>query len=281
MKILRNFAADKVWVVTGGGSGIGLELVRLLLSYGAVVWALDLNKTSLVALEKEACRDGLSLFTRVLDVTDFEAVRETIEIIRTQSKRVDVWINNAGIQKVGSLTDLDPQRFDHVMQVNFTSVVRICRELIKVMESQGEGTILNMASVAGHLPAPFMSAYVASKHALVGFSRALRVELELLKSPVRCVMASPGFVDTAIIEKGAHAGFPNWLSWMLSDPTRCAQEILDGIASGKYEIEPTINGRAMSAAFRLLPDFTVKSSRILLTRKFTDIIFNRYHIPRT
>jgi short-subunit dehydrogenase len=136
-----------------------------------------------------------------------------------------------------------------------------------------------MASVAGHVPAPFMTAYVASKHAVVGFSRSLRAELGLLKSPVRCAMASPGFVDTPIIEKGAHAGFPQWLSWLLSKPENCALEILDDLASGKDEIEPTVNGRAMSAAFKLLPKMTVKSSRILLTRSLSDLFFNRYNIP--
>ena len=108
----------------------------------------------------------------------------------------------------------------------------------------------------------------------------MQAELELLKSPVKCVIASPGFVDTAIIEKGAHSGFPDWLSWLLANPQTCATEILEGVAAGKSEIEPTINGRAMSAAFKLLPRLTIKSSRILLTRGIGDVLFNRYHVPR-
>lgn len=280
MTSLQKYADSRIWVVTGAASGIGRELVKRLLSFQAVVWAVDVDEGQLRSLDDEAKRYGASLFTSVLDVTDFSAVRDFIKEVQSKSRRIDIWINNAGIQKVGALTDQDPVFFDAVMSVNFGSVVSICRELVKVMEAQGEGTILNMASVAGHVPAPFMSAYVASKHAVVGFTRSLRAELELLKSPVRCVMASPGFVDTAIIEKGAHSGFPEWLSWLLSKPDTCALEILEGLVKGKNEIDPTINGKAMTAAFKLLPQLTVKSSRVLLTRSLSDVLFNRYNIPR-
>jgi short-subunit dehydrogenase len=280
MSSLKRFAPERIWVVTGAASGIGRDMVRQLLELGAVVWALDFNESSLRDLEAEASRNGGSLHTAIVDVTDFDAVRRCIELIKLKSRRIDVWINNAGIQKVGSLTELESSSFDLVMRVNFSSVVNITRELIKLMEGQGEGIILNMASVAGHVPAPFMSAYVASKHAIVGFSRAIRAELQLLKSPVQCLIASPGFVDTAIIEKGAHSGFPEWLSWLLANPKTCAREILNGVAAGEAEIEPTLNGRAMTAAFKLLPRLTVKSSRILLTRGIGDIVLNRYQVPR-
>ena len=280
MSSFRKFASGRTWVVTGAASGIGLEMVKMLMASQAVVWALDLDAEKLQELEREAKRTGGSLFTLRLNVADVDAVRDAIARILRESKRIDVWINNAGIQKVGSLVEQDPKLFDAVMRVNFGAVVDICRMLVKIMESQGEGVILNMASVAGHVPAPFMTAYVASKHAVVGFTRALRAELALLKSPVRCVMASPGFVDTAIIEKGAHSGFPQWLSWLLAKPESCAREILEGLADGKDEVEPTLNGRAMSMAFRLVPQLTVKSSRVLLTRSLSDVFFNRYNIPR-
>jgi short-subunit dehydrogenase len=281
MKRLRKFAVDKTWVVTGAAAGIGREFVRHLMDCGAVVWALDVDKEKLEELTVESKRKGRSLFTVEVDVTDMDAVRKVIDKIIDQSRRIDVWINNAGIQKVGAFTEQSSEQFNAVMRVNFNALVDVSRDLIKVMESQGEGVILNMASVAGHVPAPFLTAYVAAKHAVVGFTRALRSELELLKSPVRCMLASPGFVDTAIIERGSFSGFPEWLSWMLDDPSRCAREILVELAAGNHEIVPTRNGRAMSLAFKFLPELTVKSSRLLLTRSITDAILNRYHIPRS
>lgn len=281
MRQFGRFAAGRIWVVTGAASGIGLELVRALLEHRAVVWALDLDESALRELAIEAERSGGSLFTRVVDVTEMGRVREVIADIERTSRRIDVWINNAGIQKVGACATQDAETFDLIMRVNFSSVVDITREMIKRMENQGDGIILNMASVAGHVPAPFMSAYVASKHAVVGFSRSVRAELSLLKSPVRCAIASPGFVDTNIIERGGESGFPEWLSWMLTKPRDCARQILSELARGNDEIEPTINGRAMTTAFKVLPRFTVKSSRVLLTRGFSDLLFNRYQIPHS
>lgn len=281
MTRLRTYASKRVWAVTGAASGIGLEMVRQLLKERAVVWALDIEASGLKSMQDEAERLGWSLFTRKLDVTDMASVLAVMNEIQQTSRRIDVWINNAGVQKVGAFAVQDPKLFDLIMGVNYVSVVNITRELIKRMEQQGEGVILNMASVAGHVPAPFMSAYVASKHAVVGFSRSLRSELALLKSPVRCVVASPGFVDTKIIERGHDSGFPEWLSWMLAKPEDCAKEILAGLVRGHDEIEPTLNGRAMTAAFKLMPGFTVKSSRVLLTRRLTDLVFNRLKLPNS
>ena len=196
------------------------------------------------------------------------------------SKKIHVWINNAGIQKIGSFSEQSPELFDKIMGVNFSAVVHGTRDVLGRMNEQGEGVILNMASVAAHVPAPFMAAYVASKHAVLGFSRSLRAELQLLKSPIRCAVASPGFVNTQIIDRGHDTGFPEWLAWMLANPRDCAVEILNALASGRDEIAPTLNGRAMTAAFRLMPDITVKSSRILLTRGLKDFLLYRYQIPQ-
>ena len=280
MKNLSRFASNRVWVVTGAASGIGLEMTRELLRCRAVVWALDFDGEGLRQLLEESKRNGQDLFVRTVDICDQQAVRVIIDEIVKGSKKIDVWINNAGIQKVGSLTDQSAENFDKVIAVNFTAVVNVTRDVLVRMNDQGGGVILNMASVAAHLPAPFMSAYVASKHAVLGFSRSLRAELQLLKSPVRCAVASPGFVNTKIIDRGHDSGFPEWLSWMLASPRDCAIEILRSLAAGQDEIEPTLNGRAMTTAFRLLPEMTLKSSRVLLTRGIKDLFFNRYHIPQ-
>jgi short-subunit dehydrogenase len=280
MSKFSNFAGHRVWVITGAASGIGLEMVRALIECRAIVWALDMDEAALKTLSTEAAQGGHDVFTRVVDVTDHMRVLEIISEIVKNSRRIDVWINNAGIQKIGPFSTQSPELFNQIMRVNYDSVVNISRAMIQQMDHQGGGVILNMASVAGHVPCPFMTAYVASKHAVIGFSRALRAELFLLKSPVRCAVASPGFVNTGIIERGRESGFPEWLSWLLANPRDCARETLAELADGNDDIEPTLGGRAMTTAFRWVPVMTVKSSRVLLTRGLRDIFLNRYHVPK-
>ena len=280
MSKLSKFSATRVWVVTGAATGIGLEMVRALMECRAVVWALDLDTEGLHKLVIEANQGGHDVYTQVVDVTNHEKIVEVIADILKTSKKIDVWINNAGIQKIGPFVTQDAAVFTNIMRVNFDAVVNITRLMLQQMDHQGDGIILNMASVAGHVPAPFMTSYVASKHAVIGFSRALRAELILMKSPVRCAIASPGFVNTGIIERGRESGFPEWLSWLLADPRDCARETLSELAAGNDEIEPTLGGKAMTAAFRWLPTITVKSSRVLLTRRLRDVFLNRYHIPK-
>ena len=276
----RAFAQDKIWVITGAGAGIGLEMARHVLAARGVVWALDRSADALLALSAEAERSGWDVFTRIVDVTDQAAMCTVIAEVLQVSKRLNVWINNAGIQRVGSFTSMPEDEFDWVMRVNMTSVINLTRVLIKTMENQGGGVILNMASVAGHVPAPYMSAYVASKHAVVGFTRAVQAELELQDSLIRVAYASPGFVETAIVRRGHDEGFPEWLSWMLADAKRCAREILTDLAGGRTEIQPTLNGAMMTAAYKILPKMTVRSSRLLLTRGIKDVVLNRIHPPR-
>jgi short-subunit dehydrogenase len=280
MTKLSRFAANRVWVVTGAASGIGRHMTQELLRCNAIVWALDLDEQGLSQMTLDAERAGHDLFVRLVDVCDRADLQAAIDEIIAQSRHINVWINNAGIQKISPFSDQSSATFDQVMDVNFGAVVDATRAVLKCMNEQGEGVILNMASVAAHVPAPFMAAYVASKHAVLGFSRSLRAELELLKSPVRCAVASPGFVNTKIIDRGREAGFPEWLSWMLANPRDCALEILTSLATGSDEIHPTLNGRAMAVAFRILPRVTVRSSRVLLTRGLKDLILNRYHIPQ-
>lgn len=280
MALAAGFVGDKIWVITGAGSGIGLEMVRIVAKHHGIVWALDRDVAALKALEGEARKNSWDVFTREVDVTDNSVVDAAIGEIRKTSKRIDVWVNNAGIQKVGPFRTMLPEEFNLVLNVNFLAVIAISRRLTEVMEDQGGGVILNMASTAGHVPSPFMTAYVAAKHGVVGFTKALQAELEMLKSPVRAAFASPGFVNTSIIARGKDQGFPEWLSWMLTDAASCAKEIITDLSHGKNEIYPTLSGSMMRAAYAVAPKMTVKGSKVLLTKGIKDLIFNRYQVPR-
>lgn len=267
----------KVAVITGAASGIGKSVVHKLLKKNFIVWATDINASALEQLTEECA--SRELRTQVVDVTnskDLEALASQVEKVHGT---LDVWINNAGISRIQDFTKQSAVDWEQVLNVNLLGVVHGCRAALKVMEGRGKGTIINMASVAGHVAAPFMSAYCASKHAVVGFTRSLQTELELRNVQIKVVMVSPGFVNTPIINRGAEAGFPEWLSGLLSTPDKVANTVVRAITAPKAEILTTLNGHLMLAAFKTFPRMTMRSSKLLLTKSLKDALLNRYNLP--
>jgi len=274
-KPIKKHLVGQCVVVTGGATGIGRALVRRFLDAGADVLAFDRDGGQLERLVEECSRYDLPLQTFKGDVTVADDLDAAIAATKKIGRRIDLWINNAGISIVGAFRETKETDFDRVMDVNLTAVIQATRKVLHVMEEAGHGTIVNMASVAGHLAPPLMTAYSAAKHGVVGFTRSLSAELELRDSPVRVVLVSPGFVDTGIIMKGSKGGFPEWLSWMLSKPEQVADEIFAGIKSGSREIFPTWNGRMMLGMSKALPRLSVRGSRLLLARNWKDFFLNR------
>ncbi len=271
--------AGRVFVVTGAAGGIGRSLVKRLLKDKAVVWALDLSSEALVSLVRDATRDGAELRTITADVSCEEGLRAAVSQIVKKDSRIDVWINNAGLSGLGDFSRTSADRFSKVMEVNFGGVVCGTRVALEHMELKGGGCIVNMGSVAGFVPAPYLSAYSASKHAVVGFTRALREELRLKQSGVRLVLVSPGFVDTGMLNSGEEGlKFPNWLKWAVSPPSAVTEAIVKALRSGEVEVVPTWNGRLMQGMHTLFPTTTRKSASLLLARNFRDWVLNRYTV---
>jgi len=270
-KVGKKFRGAHV-VLTGAAGGIGRALGERLLKAGAEVWAVDLDETALRAWSVEARKRGQKLHPVVGDVTKPETLQEA----RRAASPVELWVNNAGIAGLGEFRRLTPEQFDRVISVNLQAVVSGTRIALEEMDSFGRGRIVNVASVAGHLPAPFMTAYAATKHAVVGFTRALREELRLGGSAVKISLVSPGFVNTAILAKGEALGYPSWLEWALVSPDKVAKEILRAIAQGEEDIFPTWNGRLMLRLYKLFPRTTMGGSKLLLARSFKDWLLNHY-----
>lgn len=274
-----SYFSNKVVVVTGAAGGIGTSLVKHFLDAGATVWGLDLNKEALDALAENYKKYGKQFFSRAVDVTNETELKASREEILKQSKDIHVWVNNAGISGLGDFQSSTQSAFERVIQINLNAVVSGTRLALERMEHVGFGMIVNIASVAGHVAAPYLSAYCASKHAVVGFTRSLREELNIKQSPVKTLLVSPGFVDTKIIEKGKDYGYPEWLGFLLATPDKVAGDILKAIVKDKIEIIPTLNGKMIFGASRFLPNFTANTSRILLSKSLTDLLFLRKNPP--
>ena len=267
--------AGQTIVITGAAAGIGRELTLLYAKAGARLVAVDRDAKALESLGDHAKKYGFDVEPVEVDVTRPMVLAELAERLIKERKQIHVWINNAGIAPLGGFLDISAETFDRVLDVNLKAVVNGTRVALQTMEAQGFGRIINMASIAGHLPAPFMSAYNASKHGVVGFTRSLQAELRLTGSPVSILLVSPGFVNTEIIARGTALGFPEWLSFMLAKPFDVAKAIVGATHSSRLELYPTANGKLMKRLYHWAPKTTVKSARLLMARSWKDFLLNR------
>ena len=246
-------------VITGGESGIGAELVKLYKERTAD------NNTQVLSLD---IKTGF-------DVCNQESIERQIQKIEGDKYRIQLWINSAGVSGLGSFQKLSAAQFDQVLKVNLLAPIAISRALIPHMERNGFGQIVNLASVAGFVSAPMMSAYAASKAGLIGFHRSLALELKMKHSPIHMLLVCPGFVKTEMIQLGQEKGFPQWLSPLLSEAKDVARDIVKAVDHKKTELTPTFNGKLIKGLDKIIPGFAEKSSRALLARSLPDLLMNR------
>ena len=185
-----------VAVVTGAGSGIGRSLATLLDQRG---WRLALCDIDEAGLEKTASDLRGEVLTRRVDVADREAVADFAQAVEGRYGRVDLVVNNAGVDVSQTAADTSYEDFEWLMNINFWGVVHGTKAFLPGMIRRDAGTIVNVSSIFGILAWPTHSAYVASKFAVRGYTESVRHEL--LGSGVRLVVVHPGGIDTGIVER--------------------------------------------------------------------------------
>jgi NAD(P)-dependent dehydrogenase (short-subunit alcohol dehydrogenase family) len=239
---------DKVAIVTGGASGIGRSLCEELSRQDALVVVADLNdeRTQEVVADITAT-DGRARAARV-DVSHEENVQELIDETAARHGRIDYVFNNAGIGLFGEVRDMEIEHWHRVINVNLWGVIHGTAAAYKVMVRQGFGHIINTASVVGLVPTPMQTAYVATKHAIVALSLALRQEADDLG--VRVSVACPGFIETDIFDsltllKIRREDFVAQMPYRMMDVTKAARVILRGVRRNRkiitcpYYVRPT------------------------------------------
>ncbi len=200
---------DKVVVVTGASAGLGLSFSRALLDQGALVFGLSRRRETLEALRDEL---GDRFHPIPCDVTDDIQVKMAFEAIEREAGRLDVLINNAGLGKFGRIDELPAEHWTIQMETNLSGVFRCTRQVVPLMKKQNEkhgfgGHIVNIASIAGIIGNPQLSAYNATKFGLRGFSEALMKELRDDGIKVTCLF--PGSVETNFGAIAGSRGAPN------------------------------------------------------------------------
>jgi NAD(P)-dependent dehydrogenase (short-subunit alcohol dehydrogenase family) len=187
--------AGRAAVVTGGGRGIGAATVRRLAEAGASVVAGDLDRAS---VDDVATSTPGTVVAATVDVTDSASLAALAERCVAEFGRLDIWVNNAGIYPTtGPAIDATDDFIDRMLQVNLRGTFAGAREAAKRMATGG--VIVNVASTAGFRAAPGISAYVASKHAVVGLTKNLA--LELAARGIRVVGVAPGVIDTPGVQE--------------------------------------------------------------------------------
>jgi NAD(P)-dependent dehydrogenase (short-subunit alcohol dehydrogenase family) len=166
---------DKVVVVTGGSSGLGVAIVEAFAQRGATVVSIARNEANLQAVVENLIAQGLSVDFELADVTDDESVRGCIDRIVTKRQHIDVWVNNVGQSTRASFADVDVEVYRQFMEVNFLSAVR-CTQFVMPHLEVTSGSIVNIGSLAAKTGWRHVAPYVTSKHALAGFAHQLRLE---------------------------------------------------------------------------------------------------------
>jgi short-subunit dehydrogenase len=184
----------QVALITGCSSGIGYETALMLGRNGFQTFATmrDTKKSNSLAKISEKEKLGLKIIE--LDVNDNKSIENAINRVKSEAKRIDILINNAGYGLVGFFEDLTLNEIRNQFETNFFGVLNITKKVIPIMRLQKSGTIVNISSGAGQVGFPGISAYVSSKFAVEGFSESLMYEL----SPfgIKVIIIEPGVVNT-------------------------------------------------------------------------------------
>ena len=255
---------DKVIVVTGGGNGIGRELVLGLISRGAHVAAVDINESALQETDRLAGDSRERLSTHIVNITDKDAVSALPEQVIGVHGAVDGIINNAGIiQPFVRVSDLDDADIDRVMNVNLNGVLYMTRAFLPHLLKRPEAHIVNVSSMGGFLPVPGQTVYGASKAAVKLFTEGLHSEL--LNTQVGVTVVFPGAIGTDLaansgVELGRDSEVAKRIQRIIKPlaPSKAAQMIIDGMESNRYRVLVGLDSALMDFACRMSPRYGPK-----------------------
>ena len=228
--------AGKVVVVTGASMGIGEAIAKIFAEQGASVVLLSRD-----AARGEAARARVGFAERTLalscDVRHREEIDRVIGLTMHHFQRIDLWVNNAGHGLMDTVADMQMPACRDMFDTNLFGAVAAMQAVIPVMRPQGGGTIINISSVAGHMPLPFHAAYSATKFALNAMGKAAGVELK--KDGIHVLTVCPGYVRTDFgrnAVRGAEAKTVRPSSVRGITAERVAKATLQGYLKGKREV---------------------------------------------
>jgi NAD(P)-dependent dehydrogenase (short-subunit alcohol dehydrogenase family) len=186
-------------LITGTSKGIGFETALAFGRAGYRVHATMRKPSQSPALADVAAKEKLAISISTIDVDDDESVRDGIATIQSEHGPIDVLVNNAGVERAGSIEEQSIDDFRATMETNYFGTLRCIKSVVPQMRQRRAGAIINISSVAGSFTQPPMAAYCASKWALEALSESLACEMKAFG--VRVVLVKPGIIDTSMARR--------------------------------------------------------------------------------
>jgi NAD(P)-dependent dehydrogenase (short-subunit alcohol dehydrogenase family) len=250
---------NNVVLITGVSSGIGRETAQLLAQRGARVFGTvrDLGRADPIAKVELV----------LMDVTDDKSVRDGAESVLKNAGKIDILINNAGISIAGGLEETSIEEARQLFETNFFGVLRVIQAVLPSMRQHGYGRIVNMSSMLGVLPGPYRGMYVASKHALEGYTKTLDHEVRTFG--IRAALVEPVYTRTKITtnEKNVQTAIPAYAQQKQrvteiiekeiangDDPHAVAEVVYDAVTARSPRLHyPVGEGVMLSRLHRFVP----------------------------
>jgi len=188
--------ANKVVLITGASSGFGADAAKLFAQEGCIVVLCARRLDQLNALAEQIHTDGGQAFAVDLDVTELSQIDEAVQTVLDMFGRIDILFNNAGFGRLDWLETLEPAAdIDAQIDVNLRGLIQVTRAVLPSMLARRSGTIINMSSIAGLIPAPMYSIYAATKFGIRGFTDALRREVTSFGIQVSGIYPGPAVTE--------------------------------------------------------------------------------------
>ncbi|MEO6721523.1 MAG: SDR family oxidoreductase [Ferruginibacter sp.] len=189
-------AKQRIAIVTGGAAGLGLVIAEKFTQNNIFTIVIGRDENKLAEAKKSM---GENAATIAFDLKNLKEIPALVQQIHQQYGQIDILVNNAGINMKKIFTEVTDEDFQNILTVNVNAVFAMSREVVKIMEAQGSGTIINISSMAALYGIPKVIAYTASKSAIEGMTKAMAVELS--PKGIRVNSVAPGFIETAMSAK--------------------------------------------------------------------------------
>jgi len=243
-------------LITGTSKGIGYETALAFARAGYRVHATMRNPSKSPALAEMAAKEELQVTISAMDVDYDDSVSQGVAAIQSHHGPIDVLVNNAGVERAGSIEEQSIDDFRATMETNYFGALRCIKAVLPQMRQSRSGAIINISSVAGSFSQPPMTAYCASKWALEAMSESLACEMKAFG--VRVTLVKPGIIDTAMAQRirtTAHSEYPHaariasFFATTLQNapvpPSLVAQKVLEIATNGTWQLRHPVGPDAV------------------------------------